>query len=506
MIARKSALIIATNTFDGILGYVALFFITRYMSPDEYGIVAFALGFVTLFAVLGQLGYSNAHVKKISEGKDFGTCNGTFITIRIGLIGLMLSVTIAAIIFWKVIMGQGFETKTHEIAIYIMMIYWVFRLLAGAFSSTFSARKEIAKSQVSIFLETSVRAIATVYVALAGFGAIALALTYVAGEIMSLLSTLYFSRKYPIKKPSFELFKDYSKFAFPLILVEVCSDLMTNIDKILIQLFWSSADVGYYFAAFRLTKFINVFAAALVMLLFPTFSALHSKKNIDGIKALVFQSERYLSMIAFPMTFGMIIFAEPAAKILLSGWVPATPILQVLPFFVLFAVLESPYQSQFLGMNRPHILRNRIIIMVCFNLVLNIILIPKDIQSLGITLFGLGARGAAIATVISYSIGLTYSRFMSWKLSGIKGNPRILIHAIAAFIMAGLMHVILHGLNMIIYITRWYHLIGFAALGLGIYLLIILLLGEFKKEDFYLFIDTINIKKMLRYIKKEIKE
>lgn len=506
MIARKSALIVTTSILNGMLGYVALFFITRYMSPEEYGIVSFALGFVTLFSIFGLLGFNHAHIKKVSEGKNLGTCIGTLLVTKIGLIGLASSITLGAIFFWKFVTGRGFESSTHELAIYIMMGYSAINLLANSFEATFKATKQIAKSQIPLFFGTLTRVVVTIYVALAGFGAIELALTYIVGDIALLLSSLYFFRRLPIKKPSFDYLKDYSKFAFPVIIVKFSSIIMTNIDKVLIQLFWSASNVGYYTAAFRISVFINMFTAAIGTLLFPIFSTLHANNNIREIRRLTLQSERYLSMIVFPMVFGLVVLAEPATFVLLSGWMPAVPILQILPFFVLFAALGSPYQSQFLGMNRPKIARNRVVIMVCFNVLLNIVLIPKDIQMFNLNLAGMGARGAAIATVVSYVIGLIYSRTMAWRLTKIKGNPRILLHAFAAGIMAAILYFMLNNLNLILFITRWYSLLGFSLLGLGIYMIILGVMREFTKKDFQFFMDTLNIKKMIGYLNKELRE
>ena len=506
MIARKSALIVITNILNGILGYVALFFITRYIGPHDYGIVAFALGFVSLFSIFGNLGFSQAHIKKVSEGKNLGVCIGTFLATKISLIGLMTSITLGAILFWKFILGRGFESPTHEIAIYIMMGYLAINILALSFGVTFRAKKQIAKSSIPLFFETLVRVAVTIYVALAGFGAIALALTYIAGSLALLLSSLYFSRGLPVKKPSRDCFNDYSKFAYPLVIVNFCSTAMANIDKILIQLFWSASLVGYYAAAFRLSVFINMFTMAIGTLLFPIFSTLHANNDIKKISRLTLRSERYLSMIVFPMVFGMVVLAEPAAFILLSGWMPVVPILQILPFFVLFAALERPYQSQFLGMNRPKIARNRVLIIVCFNVVLNIVLIPKDIQMFNLNLAGLGAKGAALATVVSYAVGLIYSRVMAWRLTKVKGNPRIILHAIAAIIMAVILYRMLYNFNVIAFITRWYYLLGFSLFGLFIYIVILSLMKEFTKQDFQFFMDTLNIKKMVGYIHKEIRE
>ena len=48
-------------------------------------------------------------------------------------------------------------------------------------------------------------------------------------------------------------------------------------------------------------------------------------------------------------------------------------------------------------------------------------------------------------------------------------------------------------------------ILGFAGIGLLIYLGVLFILKEFKKDDVNFFLDTINIKKMFRYIKKEMR-
>jgi O-antigen/teichoic acid export membrane protein len=224
---------------------------------------------------------------------------------------------------------------------------------------------------------------------------------------------------------------------------------------------------------------------------------------MQEINSLVLSSERYLSMIVFPIIIFMVVLAEPIIHILLSDkYLIALPLLQILPFFVLFAVLSSPYQSKFQGIDQPQFARNRVVIMVTINIILNIILIPKDIQSIGITLFGLGAVGAAIATVISYLFGLIYIRLISWKKSEIKGNKCIIYHGISALLCG----ILLSYLSTMITIGRWYELIAIALLGFGLYISILYLINEFRKQDFYLFIDTINLRKMIHYIKDEIRK
>ena len=502
MIARKSALIIATNILNGILGFVMLFFITRFIGPSDYGIVTFALSFVTLFTIFGNFGYDSAHIKRVSEGKNLGKCIGTYFTIRFFLMCLMTFVVIIAIFLWKNFIG--FESSIQETVLYILLGYCVLSIISNSMISTFKARKEIAKAEIPLFLEVFGRAIATLYVVYMGYGAIPLAFTYIVGWGTCLIFTIFLFYKYPIKKPDKSYFRDYTKFAFPLTFMLICSIIINNIDRIFIYIFCNEETVGYYSGSYRLSAFINMFSISIGILLFPTFSNLHSNNNISGIRKLIYRSERYISMVVFPMVFIIVLLSESVVFILLAGWDPAIPIMQILPFFVLFAALERPYQSQFLGMDKPKIARNRLIIMVLLDVVLNFILIP-DMKIFNVKLPGLGATGAAIALVISYAVGLIYSRIMAWKLTEIKVNPRIFIHAFAATIMGVILYILLYEFKLSELILRWYHLLFFSLLGLAIYLIILIIFREFTKEDFHLFLDTINIKKMYKYIHKEVR-
>ena len=501
MLARKSALIIISHILSGILGYVGLFFVTKYMSASDYGLVAFAMGFVAIFTIISDVGFTRAHIKKVSEGKEFGICNGTYFSIKIFLILLMIIVTLSSLFVWENILHQGFESIQHQTTIYIMLLYWIIHRLTQCFTTTFEARKESVKSQLSALVNITSKTILTIYVAIGGYGAVALAYTYIGGSIASLIISMLLFKNYPIKKPTRNYVKEYAVFAFPLLFVVVSATILSNTDKILIQLFWSSEDVGYYFSAYRLSSLTGMFASAVGTLLFPTFSTLHTNSDLLGIKNLLFNAERYLSMLVFPMVFGMIILAEPIVRIMLSGWMSAVPILQILSLVVLFTTLEMPYQVQFLGMNHPKLARNRILLMIIINILLNLYLIPVNIQSINITCLGLGARGAAIATVISYVVGFIYSRIKAYQLTSIKGNPRIIYHFLASLIMI----IILSYIQTYIHITHWGMLILFILIGAIIYFTILFLLKEFTKKDYHFFIDTINIKEMFKYIRNELK-
>jgi O-antigen/teichoic acid export membrane protein len=493
-----------TKVFDGILSLIAIFFISKYMAPDSYGIIMFAMGFVGLFTIISNLGVGHAHIKKISEGKDLGTCNGTYFLIKFILTGILIIITILSIYIWTSVLNRGFETQLHIPVIFIMLMFHVFASIGDIFASTFIAKKEVASTRIPGSLSIIIRVILVILIAFNQLGVIILAIAYLSEKIVYTILTLviFIKKKNPISRPTREYFKEYYTYAFPLIFVVVASTIMINIDKVIIQLFWGAADVGFYAAAFGLSSFILFFAASVETLLIPTYSSLHANNRIKEITNITHRSERYISMMIFPAIVGLMILAEPVSEILLNGWMGAVPILQILPIFVLLSSLERPYQSQFLGMNHPKLARNRILIMILINIPLNILLIPQDIKSIGLKGAGLGAQGAAIATVIAYGIGLIYSRYISYKITKSRMNPRIILHAFASVIMSGCIYVLINYVGLVI--ARWYHLLFISLIGLGIYSIILIIIGEFKKHDLIFLLDTLNIIKMYHYIKEEI--
>jgi len=61
-----------------------------------------------MFNVIADLGFSAAHVKRISEGKDLGECIGTYATIKILLTVVMVALVISGIAIWKYVLHNEF--------------------------------------------------------------------------------------------------------------------------------------------------------------------------------------------------------------------------------------------------------------------------------------------------------------------------------------------------------------------------------------------------------------
>jgi O-antigen/teichoic acid export membrane protein len=538
MLSRKSALIVAVNILSAFIGWIGLVVIARLwggFAPTAIGVIGFGMAFVGMFNVIADLGFSTAHVKRISEGKDLGECIGTYATIKILLTGIMAALVIGGIAIWKYALHNEFFDATRETVIYVFLFYYVFTNLALIALQTFVGRKEIAKREVPIAFEAFVRVPLMILVAFAGVtgiakiapelgidvicpvtwpaflspiqnfiaahAVVALAMCYVIGISVVFLVATWLLRRYPTKRYNKDLAKSYLVFALPVMLLSVASVITLNVDKVMLGYFWSFKEVGYYFSVQRITILLLAIPMAVGTVLFPTISEYHARNNVAGIKEVTHSAERYISMVAIPLITFVIIFPEPIINIVLSSaFLPAASTLAMLAVYVFILSLTRPYSSLIIGINRPDIAAKMGVGMCIVNVGLNYLFIPEWglLSPLGIY----GPVGAATATVMSQLVGFIGLRVAARRLTGIKvmqtNTPR---HIVAGVVMGiGLFY-----LNSLIPLVRWYHLIGFAFVGVAVYVGVLFVIREFKKRDLKFFLDLAQPAGMLDYIKSELK-
>ena len=152
MIARKSFLIVSSQFFIRFLGWIGLIVLAKLwgdFAPEALGIIGFAVAFIALFSIVADLGFGPAHVKRVSEGRDLGTCIGTFAAIKLVLTSIMVSVVFTAIFIWKYVFHSGFSDATTESVVIVFIIYYIFTNLQMIATTTFGGRREIAKREIA---------------------------------------------------------------------------------------------------------------------------------------------------------------------------------------------------------------------------------------------------------------------------------------------------------------------------------------------------------------------
>jgi O-antigen/teichoic acid export membrane protein len=466
------------------------------MGPTPLGIIGYANGLVGLFS--SSIGFDTAHYKRASEGKDLGKCIGTYIVIKIILACFLISLIIGGIFVWKHFFGGGFESQI-ELVIYIVLATTVILNLSSIFLATFGAKRETAKQQIPHIIGGFVRMPIIVTVAIASLGVLFLAGAYLIAQLVIFMIAFLIFRGYAISKPSKEYLKSYTAFALPAAIGEFAIVFSTGIDKVMIQHFFSFEEVGFYVAVFQMIYFFMIIPRAIGTLLLPTISEYHSKKDFGNIKRVVHASERHLSMLILPIIVLIFSFSKSIILIILGeNFLPSANILILLSFMIFFAFTTRPYGVLIEGINRPGIAGKINLFSCSMNILLNVVFIPKELG--GIKLLGLGAVGAALATLIAWMIRWMLFHISSYKLTGIKPYSGISLHFTAGILTGVILYIVKEAI-----VYHLIYIIPLGLLGIGCYFGILYLMKEFKKDDFYYLLDVVNPQKMGKYMKEEMK-
>ena len=516
--SRKIALLFGAENINAIIGWIALLLVARKMGAEALGEFSYAMSLVGGFTFLAFFGFRMAHVKRVSEGLDLGKCIGTFLSIRLFLVSVML--VVFAFFYWlwtapEIMYGIPFGKEFYDIKtdnlLLLVLLYYIIFLLIGVVRATFSGLEQSAKVAIPNVVGTTVRSFLFIYTAFQVSsgdidptkGVFWLAISQLAGIVITSLMSLWYFRNYPISKPDKETFNSYKVFAFPVAAASIFGVLRQHIDKILVGIFWTAADVGLYFGVQRIALFIGTMALAIEEMLLPSVSKIHSNSGNKEIKPLIYDTERYVAMVCIPIVSMTVIWSREIIEVFISReFLPATRILQFLALAALVKVVNRPWSIALRGSDRPDLTSIINIFSSVINILLMLILVPKQIPQLGLNdLPGMGGEGAALALLISEIILGISLRFLCYSFLELRPQLHFFLQLFFAIIIG----IIMWQIQDTVDVNRWYELFMFSALGGLLYIFILATVGIFNKKDFFFFWNVVNPKAMTDYVGDELK-
>lgn len=501
--SRKIALLFAAENVNAIIGWIALLFVARKMGASAIGEFSYALSLVGTFTFIAFFGFRMAHVKRISEGLDLGKCIGTFLSIRLFLISLMLITFISSYWFWTGFLGKEmYDIQTSGLLLTVVLYYIVF-LLVGIMPATFSGLEQSARVAIPNIIGTTLRSFIFIAAALMGLGVIWLARAYLIGIIVIGIISFWYFRDFPISKPDSETFNSYKVYALPVAAASIFGVLRQYIDKIFIGVFWEGYEVGLYFGVQRIALFIGTMALAIEGMLLPAISNLHTNKKESEIKTLVYDTERYVAMVCIPLVLMTIIWSSEIILVFISKeFLPASNILKILALVALIKVLNRPWSVALRGSDRPDLTSILSILSSILSIILMLVLVPERIPQLGLeNLFGLGGEGAAYAVLISEIVSGLSLRILCYKYLKMLPKSNFFLQIFVAVFVG----IVMWPVQEAIIVDRWFELFFFSGFGGLLFFSILSTLGAFTQKDFNFFLNTLNPKSMKKYVGDELK-
>jgi O-antigen/teichoic acid export membrane protein len=493
MLKQKLALSYLSKIFIQVFQVGVTIVVARVAGASVLGTVAFATSFVSLFLVIFDMGQGVAHVKLVSEGQDESKCNGIFFRIQLVLSVLFFIIALGIFFFSKFILHNTFESAVHEKVILITIFTISIGNLFSIPRTSFNAKVEQAKADVPDLLRQVLYQILRLIVVILGYRAIAIAWSNLAATIIIVPFYIYLFRGVRWAKWDQSLFKKYIAIAMPVFITNIVDIFTANSDKVLLQFFYGSAEVGYYVAGFSIGGLITMVGNSAGLVLLPTFSKDISNNDFDNVSRLLEKFERFTWFFIFPVTLitsiGSDVIVNTILGIKYAKTVPVLSIINFSAFFITYFMIYGVILSG-KGFFKLHakIYFFKLVFLIAVAL---LFLHPK--------LLGLGSKGLALSILLSnLFVGLLFMYFVKLFIKEIKIFParKIILFSIVFTLFAFLFYrIALNNIFKIIYLCS----IPFIFWGST---WVLKLSG---KEDMLVLFNILNPKKMSEYIKNEIR-
>ncbi len=480
------------------LSLVALTFMTRYLD-EAYGQLSYSLAFLAIIFGVADLGFAQAHIKRVSEGNDLNDCVSTYATVKLCTLAGAVAVTLALLFSYDLIFPTPMEPTVKEL-VYILLAYYVFYGLAGIATLTFDARLQTTKTQLSVLVDPLIRVPLVVFLLMDRQGVTEVAWAYVLGGLATVCVALFylFRDKVHWTKPT--LFRSYMRYATPVLAIVIASTVISTLDKLVIGTFISEDSVRFYSSSQNLLSMFLVVSGAVAALAFPAFSMLDKEGRHNEIRSKSTEAIRYISMIILPMVVVILLFPVETAVIIFGGtFADSGKTLNILSVSIFLSAIATIFITQLYAINEPKKVARIYVTAMLVDAVLLFILVPHEI--LGVELLGLSYVGAAIANLITYVVVFGLSIYYASRQIPVKLDHRPLkyLAAIAAAAMAA------YGLSLLVPVERWYDLVLVSIVSYCVFALMLFLLKELQKRDLDYFLDVVNVGEMMTYIRSELK-
>jgi O-antigen/teichoic acid export membrane protein len=499
-LARKSLLLFTVNMAKSLLGFLSTMLIARWMGAEALGTIGYLLGLLGMLAVLLDMGFSFAHLKHVSQSaEDPAPLVGAFLALK-GVLAVVFAAAALAIPLIRACLGRPLFHSADEPYVYaVVAAFYVLHSLSGVPLFTFEARLESAKQSAAAFIGSFLAFTAKAITALLGLGVVALSFAYLVEPLTLLISALLLFGGYRLARPRREHVTSYIRYALPLTLNTAITMAISNVNPVILRAFWPNTEVGYYTSVLGFGVLLERLTSTVAVLFLPQASSDASQGNVSEIRRRLYVIERHVLTALVPLGVILIVFSHELVVIAFGAeFVPAAPILMGLVANSVLVATFSAYGLVLYAVEKQRYLVFSNAVGLLTLLLVNAVLVPHRIGRLSLP--GLGGTGSAIALVMMTLAGGVVQVWAVKRSAGIDFYWKASIYLVAG----GVMYSLMHTGRLMMALTPWVEAVLLTAGGLGIFIGILSLFGQFTRADAQVFLSMLHPQKMLEYVSGEL--
>ena len=302
--------------------FIVTIVLARKLMPEEYGIIAIVMVFISLASVFVQSGFNTALIQKNDADEvDFSSV----LYLSLGVAGVLY-----VIIYFSAPFISSFYTQPLLIPVLrvlsITLFIGAFSSIQNAFVAKYMLFKKLFLSSLSASIISGIVGIVAAYNDLGVWALVTQQLT----SQLTVTIILWFTVKWrPHLLFSFKRLKKLFSYGSKLLASALIDTLYMDLRTLIIGRIYTPAMLGFYNRGQQFPQLIMAnIVGSIQSVMLPALSA--HQDNRKRVKDMMRRAIVTSSFLVFPMMVGMAVVAEPLVKIVLTEkWLPAVPFLQI---------------------------------------------------------------------------------------------------------------------------------------------------------------------------------
>lgn len=404
------------SLFAAVLRSVAnaalIVLLSRYLlDPERYGLLFLAISVVGVVGFLGTLGLPKSTARYVTEYAETAPGQIPHLLKRATLLLAALSVGVGLVL--AVVSGPLADLIGEPSLTPLLVVgggYVVARSGYSYLNVVFQGFNRVGWSALLTTVSHVTRLVAVVGFVLLGLGAVGAMLGYVVGFAAAavvggyVLVTRFYDSSGADAAADEGLLRRLVEYSAPLTATRAANVLDKRVDTVLVGVILSPIAVGHYTIAKQVAEFAAVPVSAFGFTVSPALGEQAAAGNTGRAARLYEESLRGVLLLYIPAAVGIVLVAGPLVRhIFGSAYLGAVPVLQVFGGFVVVNAVNKVTNDglDYLGRARERAIAQGS--MAVANVGLNVVLLPI-----------MGVVGAAVATVITYTIYTGANVYVIW--------------------------------------------------------------------------------------------
>jgi len=355
-----------------LLGFAATAYIARVVGTEGFGTLNYAMAFLSYAFLIASPGVHTLGTRTASQqqgGEHYLVSDVTHIRLFLSLlVGILL---VAGACWWtdNAVLRAVLLLYAASLIPYALQLDWFFQ-----------GKEDVQCIGLFRFIGGAVYLAAIVLTLHFPSDLIAVPAAFsIAAAVNAAGLFFVFRRRYASGfpwRPIKSLLPQWEKMllqALPIGYGTMLSQLVLSLPVILLGLFSSATEVGYFSAAWKITFFLLAIDRGIYLLFYPLVSRTHATRP-DALPALLHRILRYTILVVLPLSIGMIVVSPLLVNVIFgTGYAAAAPMLCLLSLYFFFTILNSIFGYALLAIGGE---KRYSYVMTIFSIVTGAILVP----------------------------------------------------------------------------------------------------------------------------------